>query len=58
MNISTNQNQNSPGNLKEELDDFERFALDNLVRNEWGLKVTTMNRLICKYAKSITFDLQ
>lgn len=37
-----------PGAFKEELDDFERFALENLVRNEWGLKVATLNRLMCK----------
>ncbi|KAL9701703.1 hypothetical protein quinque_005144 [Culex quinquefasciatus] len=35
-----------PGAFKEELDDFERFALENLVRNEWGLKVATLNRLM------------
>lgn len=34
------------GSFKEELDDFERFALENLVRNEWGLKVATLNRLM------------
>lgn len=37
-----------PGAFKEDLDDFERFALENLVRNEWGLKVATLNRLMCK----------
>lgn len=36
----------NPGAFKEELDDFERFALENLVRNEWGLKVATLNRLM------------
>ncbi|XP_055630692.1 uncharacterized protein LOC129771253 [Toxorhynchites rutilus septentrionalis] len=46
MNLNTSQNQTSPGTAKEELDDFERFALDNLVRNEWGLKVATLNRLM------------
>ncbi|XP_029733547.1 uncharacterized protein LOC109418988 [Aedes albopictus] len=34
------------GTFKDELDDFERFALENLVRNEWGLKVATLNRLM------------
>lgn len=39
------------GTFKDELDDFERFALENLVRNEWGLKVATLNRLMCKYLR-------
>ncbi|XP_055601594.1 uncharacterized protein LOC129750625 [Uranotaenia lowii] len=34
------------GLFKEELDDFERFALENLVSNEWGLKTATIKRLI------------
>lgn len=34
------------GTFKDELDDFERFALENLVQNEWGLKVATLNRLM------------
>lgn len=47
--MANGQNPAPVGNFKDELDDFERFALDNLVRNEWGLKVATMNRLMCKY---------
>lgn len=45
--MTNGQNPPAPaGTFKDELDDFERFALDNLVRNEWGLKVATLNRLV------------
>lgn len=45
--MTNGQNPTAPvGTFKDELDDFERFALDNLVRNEWGLKVATFNRLV------------
>lgn len=47
LNLNTSGGQHPPpGSFKDELDDFERFALENLVRNEWGLKVATLNRLI------------
>ncbi|XP_065086618.1 uncharacterized protein LOC135708434 [Ochlerotatus camptorhynchus] len=44
--MANGQNPAPAGIFKDELDDFERFALENLVRNEWGLKVTTLNRLM------------
>lgn len=48
--MTNGQNPAVPaGTFKDELDDFERFALESLVRNEWGLKVATLNRLMCKY---------
>ncbi|XP_055538214.1 uncharacterized protein LOC129725875 [Wyeomyia smithii] len=45
--MTLNNSQHQPvENFKQDLDDFERFALENLVRNEWGLKVATLNRLM------------
>lgn len=45
--MTNGQNPAVPaGTFKDELDDFERFALESLVRNEWGLKVATLNRLM------------
>lgn len=52
LNNSTSSSSNGqhqpqpPGFFKDELDDFERFALDKLVRESWGLKEATLNRLI------------
>ncbi|XP_058461114.1 uncharacterized protein LOC131436413 [Malaya genurostris] len=45
--MTHNASQHQPADsFKQDLDDFERFALDNLVVNEWGLKAATLNRLM------------